>query len=154
MGACDGEDAATGVNADLGLGAFGFEEGEDLPGAVVAEQLAVFPFVPLNAVLFDEGKEVGRGVAGEGGLWKMGAAVGDVVGGGGAEIGEIAAAATGDEDLVPGARLVFEHGDGTTEVASGLGTKKPGGTAAEHEDVEVVGHLRITGNQGSSFQFT
>ena len=84
----------------------------------------------------------------------MGAAVGDVIGGGGAEVGKIAATAAGDEDLVAGTMLVFEDRDGTPEVAGGLGTKKPGGTAAEHEDIEIVDHLRINRDQGSSFQFT
>ncbi len=141
MGAEDGFDPAVGVDADADIGAFGFEHAKDLAGALVAEELAVLAFVPGDAVAFDQLEELGGGVAGEGGLWKVGAAVGDVVGGGGAEVGEIAAAAAGDEDLVSEAGLVFEDGDGAAVEAGDAGAEQSRGASAEDDDIEFVSHV-------------
>jgi hypothetical protein len=67
--------------------------------------------------------------------------VGDVVGGGGPEVGEIAAAAAGDEDLVPQAGLVFQDGDGAAIEAGDAGAEQSRGSAAEDDDIEFVSHV-------------
>ena len=54
------------MDADAGGGALCEEEGEDVAGGVVAEELAEFFFVIGDVVALYEGDEIGRGVAGEG----------------------------------------------------------------------------------------
>ena len=141
MGALDGLDAAEGVDADADVGAFGFEHPEDLAGALVAEELAMLAFVPGDAVAFDKLEELGGRVSRERGLGKVGAAVGDVVGGGGTKVGEIAAAAARDEDLVSKPRLVFKDGHGPAVEAGDTGAEESGGAAAEDDDIEFVSHV-------------
>ena len=59
------------LDADVGGGAFGEEQVEDVVGGAVAEELAEGLFVPGDAVFGDEREEVLRGVAGERGVGKV-----------------------------------------------------------------------------------
>ena len=85
----------------LACGALALEHGDDVVGGAVAEELAEGFFVVGDAVLFDEGDDVGWGVAGEGGLGEVGV-FGEEVFGAGVEVGEVAAASAGDEDFFAG----------------------------------------------------
>jgi hypothetical protein len=144
------QDPAVQPHLDARGGAFRFEQLENLLRAVVAEELPVFPLVPGNAVSLDQPEEIPRRVAREGGLWEVGAAAGDVVRGRGAEVGEIAASAAGDENLVAEACLVFEHEHAPTAPASHLGTEKPGGTAANDNDIVVQPTRRFRKSRGNA----
>jgi hypothetical protein len=70
----------------------------------------------------------------------MGTAAGDIVGGGGTEVGEIAAAAAGDEDLVAEPVLMFEDGDPAAADPGRAGAEEAGSTATDDEDVDFVDH--------------
>ena len=59
------------------------------------------------------------------------------------EIGEVTAAAAGNEDLLADARSAFEHGNAASALASLDGAHKAGGASAEDDDVEVVGHVSL-----------
>ena len=118
-------------------------------GGAVAEELAEGFFVVGDAVLLDQGDEVVRGVAGEGGLGEVGVG-GEEVFRRGMEVGEVAAAAAGDEDLLAGAVGVFED-EGAAAAAAGLdGAHEAGGAGAEDEDVDfghgsIVNEVRAIG---------
>ena len=58
-------------------------------------------------MFFDEGDEVPWGVSGESGLTKIGV-IGEVVIGGGAEVGEVATASTGDGNFQTDALIMFQ----------------------------------------------
>ena len=91
-----------------------------------------------DAVLFDERDEVLRGVAGEGGLGEVGVG-GEEVFRAGVEVGEVAAASAGDEDLLAGAVGVVEEEDAAAAAAGFDGGHQAGGSGSEDEDVGV-GH--------------
>ncbi len=62
------------------------------------------------------------------------------------QVGEVAAASAGDEDLLADAVGVFEQGDAASAVAGGEGAHQTGGAGAEDDRVVGVGH-------GASFEF-
>ena len=122
---------------DAGFGAFAFEQSRRCRWAEsVAEELAEGFLVVGDAVLFDERDEVGGGVAGEGGLGEVRVG-GEEVFGAGADVGEVAAAAAGDEDLVAGLVGVVEEEDAAAAAAGFEGGHQAGGAGAEDDDVEV-----------------
>jgi hypothetical protein len=51
------------------------------------------------------------------------------------EIGEVAAAASGDEDLLADAIGMIENHDATTALAGGDGSHEAGCPGAEHQDI-------------------
>ena len=55
----DGEDAVAEEDGDVGFGALALEHGDDVVGGAVAEELAEGLLVVGDAVLFDEGDDVG-----------------------------------------------------------------------------------------------
>ena len=121
----------------MALGTLAFEHGDDVVGGAVAEELAEGLLVVGNAVLVDEGDEVGGGVAAEGGLGEVGV-VGEEVLGAGVEVGEVAAAAAGDEDFLAGFVGVVDEEDAGV-AATGLdGAQEAGGSGSEDDDVEGV----------------
>ncbi len=88
-------------------------------GGAVAERVGRgFFHVPGDAVLFDEGDDVGGGVAGERGFGEVRVG-GEKVFGAGVDVGEVAAASAGDEDLLADALGVVEDEDAAV-AASGL----------------------------------
>jgi hypothetical protein len=95
VGVGDGEDGGGELDAGAGVGALAEEQVEDVVGGAVAEELAEGFLVVGDGVFFDEGDEVARGVAGEGGLGEVGVG-GEKVFGRGVEVGEVAAASAGD----------------------------------------------------------
>jgi hypothetical protein len=85
------------LQADLHAGCVTFREqhGDDFAGGAVAEELAQGFFVPGDTVAVDEGEEVARGVAGEGGTGEVGVGGEEAVRGG-VQVGEIATPAAGN----------------------------------------------------------
>src|SRR5258708_26385251 len=59
------------------------------------------------------------------------------------QVGEVAAAAAGNQDLFADARGTFEHGDAASALARFDGAYEPSRTAAENDDVKVVGHAYV-----------
>jgi hypothetical protein len=119
---------------DSGFGALGEEHGDDFFCRTVAEELAEGFFVVGNAVFFDEGDEVlGRvtSESGAGEVWIGGKeAFGPRV-----EIGEVAAASAGDEDLLADAVGVVEDKDAASAAAGLEGAHQTGGSGPEDEHV-------------------
>ena len=123
-------DLAVQDNFHAGGTAFGFEHVGDVAGGVVAEELAKRFFVVRDAMFFDEGEEVRRGVAGQSGFGKMGI--------GGEEIlrlamnvREVAAASARDEDFLADAVGVFEDGDAAAVLARLNSAHQAGGAASD-----------------------
>jgi dolichol kinase len=56
------------------------------------------------------------------------------------KIGEVAASASGDEDLFPESVCVIEYGDAAATLAGFDGAHQSGGASAENEGVEGMGH--------------
>ena len=122
------EDAGGELDARVGLGALGQQHVEDVVGGAVAEELAEGLLVPGDAVLFDQREEVLRGEAGERGLGEMRVG-GEEVFRRGVAVGEVAAAAAGDEDLLAGAVGVVEHEHAAAAAAGFDGAHEAGGAA-------------------------
>ena len=104
-------------------------------GGAVAEELAEGFLVVGDAVLLDQGDEVGGRVAGERGLGEVGVGGEEVIGAG-VEVGEVAAASAGDEDFFAGAVGVFEDEDAAAAAAGFDGAHEAGGAGSEDVDVE------------------
>ena len=133
-------DAAAGV--DLGFAGLFFEHGDDLLRGAVAEELAESFFVILNAVLFDEGDEVLWREASKRGFGEVRVGAEEVFGFG-ADVGEVAAAAAGDEDLFAGAVGVVEEEDAAASFAGFDGGHQAGGACAEDHYVKLHAHVLI-----------
>jgi hypothetical protein len=106
-GALNFGDADVEEDLDLGCMAFSFEEVGDVRGGIVAEELAQFFFVVGDAMLFDETDEIRGGEAGEGGFGEVRIG-GKEIFGSGVDVGEVAAAAAGNEDFFADAVGVLE----------------------------------------------
>ena len=143
------QNAAVHPHVHAGVGAFLLQQLEDLFRAVVAEELAELLLVPRDAVALDEREEILRREAREGGLQEVRAAAGDVVGGGRAEVGEVAAPAAGDEDLVPAARVVLQQQHALAAQPRGARTEQPRGPAADHDDIMVQTGHELRGNRAA-----
>jgi hypothetical protein len=110
-------------------------------GGAIAEELAEGFLVVRDVVLLDEGEEVLRGVAREGGFGEVRVG-GEKVFGAGVEVGEVAAASAGDEDFFAGAVCVVEDEGAAIAPASFDGGHEAGGACAEDEDVDF-GHWAV-----------
>ena len=103
-------------------------------------------------MLFDECDEIRGCVAGQRRLGKMRIG-GDEILGLAVQIGEIAAPAAGDEDLLANAIGVLQHGDPAATLAGFDGTHQSGCAAAENNYVEgLVGQVISFKFQVSSFK--
>ena len=118
----------------FGLGALAQEQVEDVLGGAVAEELAEVLLVPGDVVGFNQGEEVLRGVAGERGAGEVGVG-GEEVFRAGVEVGEVAAASAGDEDLLAGLVGVVEDEGAASAVGGVHGAEEAGGSGAEDQDV-------------------
>jgi len=137
-GAGDGGDVGLAADFDAGIAAFGEEHVEDLLSGTVAEELAEGFLVPGDAVVFDEGEEVLRGVAGEGGFGEVGIG-GEEVSGAGVAVGEVATAAAGDEDFAARLGVVFEDKNAKAAAGGVEGAEEAGGAGAEDDGVKRHG---------------
>ena len=136
VGMVDLADRMTERVGDAAGVAFGAEKVDDLAGRAVAEQLAERLFVPGDAVATDQGDEIGRRIAAERGLGEMW--IGRKVAiGRGAEIGEVAAPAAGNQDLAARFLIVIDQQHAPTALAGDRGAHHPG--AAGTEDDRVIG---------------
>src|SRR6202030_4875098 len=89
-----------------------------------------------------QGDEVGGCVASQSGFSKVGIR-GDEVFGAAMKIGEIAAAAAGDEDFFACTRGTFEDGHASTALPCFNGAHQACGTGAENHGIIVVSHFRF-----------
>jgi len=89
-----------------------------------------------DAVLFYQGDHVRRGEGGEGGLGEVGV-FGEEVLRAGVEVGEVGAAAAGDEDLLADAVGVVEEEDAFAAASGFCGAEEACGSGAEDDDVEA-----------------
>src|SRR5438270_1640570 len=121
--------------------ALGEEHIEDVVSGTVTEELAEGLFMPGDAVLLDKAEEIVRSVACEGGFREVRVG-GEEAFRAGVEVGEVAPASAGDEDLFAGAVCVIEYEHATASPAGVDGAEETGGSCAEDEDVgfdHVVG---------------
>ena len=139
----DGEDVGGKLDAGVGFGALAEEHVEDVVGGSVAEELAEGFLVIGDTVLFYQGDEVLRVVASEGGLGEVGVG-GEEVFRPGVDIGEVASASSGDEDLF--ARAVGEIEDEDTAVAAAGfdGGHEAGGTGAEYQYINFCHRVIVS----------
>jgi hypothetical protein len=114
--------------------AFGFEHGNDVACGAIAEELTEGLLVIRNVVPLDECDEIARCVTGERGAGEVRIG-GEELFGGAAEVGEIAAAAAGDQDLFADAIGVIEDKDAAATLACGDGGHETRCASAEDEDV-------------------
>jgi hypothetical protein len=121
-------------NANTGGAAFRFQHGDNVARGAIAEELAERFFVISDSISLDQRDEITGRVAGErrsGEMWVGGEeAVGCAV-----EVGEVAAAAAGDEDLFADAIGMIENNDAPAALAGSDGSHEPGRSRAEHEDI-------------------
>jgi len=104
-------------------------------GGAVAEELAESLLVVGDPVLLDQGDEIGWSVAGERRFREMGVR-GKKVFGAGMEVGEVAAAASGDEDFLAGFFGVLDEQDAAVAAAGFDGAHQAGGSCSEDDGVE------------------
>jgi len=105
----------------VGVVAFGLEHAENVAGGAVAEKLAESFLVVGDAVLFDEGDEIGGSVAGQCGFGEVRVG-GEKVFRLAVKVGEVAASAAGDQNFISQAVGMFEHGDAASALAGFDGT--------------------------------
>ena len=120
--------------------AFGLQQRGDIFRGAIAKKLAKRLFVIGNAMLLNQRYEVGRGVSGEGGLAEMRIG-GDKVFWEAHQIGKVAAAAAGDEDLVAGALGMFKNGNPASTLPCFNGTHQASGASAEDNCIKFLDHL-------------
>jgi len=108
----------------------------------IAEQLAKLFLVIGDAMLFDEAHEVGRSIAGKrrlGEVWigrkkVLWARV---------QVGEVAAAAAGDQNLLADSVRAFEYQDAPAPLPGFNGTHQASGSGSENNDVVFLIHAGL-----------
>ena len=119
------------------------QHADDVERGVVAEELAEFLLVPADAVAVDQRDEVARRVARE----RRAAEVrvrGEVVRRAGADVGEVAAAAAGDADLLADRVVVLDQQHAASALPGRRRAHHAGGAGADDDDVEVSDHRRLS----------
>ena len=96
--------------------------------------------MPRNTVLFDEGKKVAWGVAGKRGLGEVRVGREKILRAC-IDIGEVASATAGDEDLFARAVSMLEHEDTPPAATCVNSAHEPSSSSSQNEDVNF-GHLR------------
>ena len=130
-------------NLNTGGAALGFEHVENRARRTVAEELAERLLVIRDAMLFDQGDEVSRGVTRQRRLRKMRIRREKILRLA-INVGEVAAASTGDEDLLARAISVLQDCNTASALARFDGAHQSGGTGAENDRVEVMlGHWSV-----------
>ena len=108
---------------------------DDLLRRSVTEQLAQSLFVPGDPMAFDHVEEIARRVSRQRGFGEM--RVGrQVIGRSGAEIGEIAAPAARDQDLLADTVRPLDHEHAAAPLSGARGRHQPGG--ARTQDYRIV----------------
>lgn len=124
-------------NFDASFAAFGFQHICDVLRASIAEELAEGLLVIRDAMLFDEGDEIGRGVAGERGFREVRVGAEEILGAA-MEVRKVAAAAPGNENFLADAVGTFEDGDAAPALAGFERAEKSRGAGAEDENIKFV----------------
>ena len=117
----------------------------DLPRRVIAEQLPQRLLVPLDPVSLDKFKKMARLVQRQRRLREV-RILRNEVGRRAMNVGEVASSATGDEDLPPRLRIVFEQQHATIALARDGRAHQPGRPGAQHDYIEfayLIGHSFI-----------
>src|SRR5579863_5725097 len=122
-------------NTHSGGAAFFFEHTQNVARGTVAEELSQSFFVIGDAMLFDEGAEISGRVASQGRLRKVRIG-GEKIIRLAAQVGEIATAAAGDENLFTQTVGMFEDGDAASAFAGFDGAHQAGCASAENKCVE------------------
>lgn len=110
----------------------------DLPSRAVAEQLPQRLFVPGDAVAIDQSDEVLRPVAAQGRLGEMRVLRQEAFGRG-VQVGKVAAAAAGDEDLLAGLVGVVDQQDRASTLTRHGRTHHPCSPGTEDDGIELAG---------------
>ena len=118
-------------NLSLGGVAFGFEHVGYFRGGIVAEELAKGFFAVSDAVFLDQGEKIVRRETGESGFGEVGIRGKEILRRA-MNVGEIASASAGDEDLFPDALGVFKDGDAAATLG-GLDRAKEAGRASTED---------------------
>jgi hypothetical protein len=121
---------------DMRRCAFGQQHPHDLPCRAIAEQLAERLFMEGDAVLADQRDEIVLRVAGEGGAREMRIGRQEAIRHA-AGVGEVAAPATADQDLLPRRLRMIQQQHALAPLARAQGAHQPGGAGAEDDDVEI-----------------
>jgi hypothetical protein len=116
------------------VGTFTLEHRDDLLRAPVAEHLAGFLLVMPDAVTLKELQKIVRSETGERGSVKVGVPA-NKVSRAGMQVGEVAAAAAADQDLIARLFPVFEHKRGAPPLSGLDRTEHSGGAAADDNDI-------------------
>ena len=131
-----------------GVAAFLLQHRRDVARRSIAEQLAELLLVVGNTMLFDEPNEIGWSIPGECRLGEMWIGRKKVFRAG-VEVGEIAAATAGDQDLLADSIRAFKQQDPPAPLARFHGTHQAGSARSENDDVVSLIHL-ITSLTGSA----
>ena len=116
---------------------FVLQHGDDAFGRVVAEQLAAVLLMEGDAVAAHQGDEVLRREARQRGPAE-GRVAGNEVRGAAVDVGEVAAPAAGDADLLAHFGRVVEQQHAQAALPGDAGTEQPGGARAQHDDIEFM----------------
>ena len=117
--------------------ALGKEHVENGAGGVVTEELAEGLLVPWDAVAVDEFEEVRGLIESECGFGEV-RVVGEEAIGRAMNVGEVAAATSGDEDFAAGLGVVFEQDNAAAALSGDGGAHEAGGAGAEDDGVIIV----------------
>ncbi len=119
------------IQEDLHVGSatFGFEHVGDSGGGIIAEELAESFFVISDVMFFDEGEKIGGREAGKRGFGEVGIGRNEVIRFG-VNVGEIAAAAAGNEDFLADTVGVLKDSDAPAPVPCLDGAKEACGASA------------------------
>jgi hypothetical protein len=117
--------------------ALGEQHGDDRRARLVAEELPLVLLVPADAVPLDQVDEIARRVARERRAAEVGIGRVEVVRSD-VDVGEIAAAAARDADLLGDLLGVVDEDDRAAELATDRGAVQPGGASADDRDVAAA----------------
>ena len=130
--------ADSGSREDLYSGslAFAFEHPQNVVRRTIAEELSLRFFVIGNVVLLDQGNEVRRRVPSERGFYEV-RICGEKVFRLAMKVCEIAAAATGNQNLLAGTSRALDQRHTPPAFAGFDRAQQSGGPSAENQDVKV-----------------
>jgi hypothetical protein len=124
---------------DFGVAAFLFQHRGNVARGSVAKELAKLFLVIRDAMFFHQSQEIRRSITGERRLGEVTIMRKKIIRGG-VQVGEVAAAAAGDQNLPADSIRALQHEDTPTALAGFDGTHQAGGTSSENDDVEFLIH--------------
>ena len=130
-------DVATDIYPDTS--AFPIKHRRDISRSSIAKELAEFFLVKRNAMLFDQLYKIGGRIAGERRLREVRVSRNKILRAR-VEVGEIAAAAARDKNLLADPVCALEHDNPAPSFASLHGTDQAGSPGPENDDVVLPLH--------------